>query len=179
MAHIELPKGLPGILGPMAFRPETAKPLSELAEVLLRGPSSLSSWERELIAAYVSSLNNCLFCMSSHAAASEAWHPNRPETIYEVIKNPDSNQISLKMRALLVIAKKVQSQAKTVSAVDIDFAKSAGATDRELHDTVLIAAAFCMYNRYVDGLATEAPPAGSSAYREMGVMLKERGYINT
>ena len=61
MSHIPLPAGLPGILGPMAFRPETAGPLNELAEVLLRGPSTLPRGERELIAAYVSSLNQCLF----------------------------------------------------------------------------------------------------------------------
>ncbi len=50
MAHITLPEGLPGITGPFAFRPETAKPMRELAEILLRGPNSLSSADREIIA---------------------------------------------------------------------------------------------------------------------------------
>jgi alkylhydroperoxidase family enzyme len=61
MPHIDLPEGLPGIVGPMAFRPETAKPLNELAEILLHGPGTLPMGERELIASYVSSQNDCFF----------------------------------------------------------------------------------------------------------------------
>jgi alkylhydroperoxidase family enzyme len=61
MPHIQLPEGLPGILGPMAFRPETTKPLNELAEILLQGPSTLPRGERELIASYVSWQNDCFF----------------------------------------------------------------------------------------------------------------------
>ena len=61
MPHIDLSVGLPGIVGPMAFRPETAKPLNELAEILLQGPSTLARGERELIASYVSSQNDCVF----------------------------------------------------------------------------------------------------------------------
>jgi len=69
MAYIDLPKDLPGIRGPMAFRPETAKPLNELAEILLHSEdNSLSRAEREMIGAYVSSLNDCFFCQHVHGA---------------------------------------------------------------------------------------------------------------
>jgi AhpD family alkylhydroperoxidase len=70
MAHIHVPDGLPGILGPMAVSPESAEALRELVEVLLRGPNTLTSAEHELIATYVSSQNDCCFCQLSHGAAA-------------------------------------------------------------------------------------------------------------
>ncbi|RPI22334.1 MAG: carboxymuconolactone decarboxylase, partial [Actinobacteria bacterium] len=70
MPHIQLPPGVPGIVSAFAFRPETARPLQELAEVLLRGPNTLSSGEREMIASFVSSQNDCFFCHASHRAAA-------------------------------------------------------------------------------------------------------------
>ena len=70
MPHIALPEGLPGITSGFAYRPETAKPMRELAEVLLRGPSTLTSGERETIAAFVSARNDCAFCHASHRAAA-------------------------------------------------------------------------------------------------------------
>lgn len=176
MAHITLPEGLPGITGPMAFRPETAKPLRELAEVLLRGPNSLSSAERELIATYTSSRNDCLFCQSSHGAAA-AHHLGGDIKLVEEVKHDfEAAGISDKLKALLAIAGQVQKGGKNVTAEDISRARKAGASDVEIHDTVLIAAAFCMYNRYVDGLATWAPEE-PKAYTEMGAKLAEQGYI--
>src|SRR6202021_3706860 len=83
MPHINLPEGLEGIRGPMAFRPETAKPLNELAEILLHAPNSLEPGERELIATYVSSLNDCYFCQTSHGAAA-ACHLGNSETVKQV-----------------------------------------------------------------------------------------------
>lgn len=176
MAHINLPEGLPGITGPLAYRPETAKPLTELAEVLLRGPSTLPSGERELIAAFVSSQNDCLFCHSSHGAAA-AWHLDKNYDLVDQVKRDfRSAPISDKLKALLNIAGKVQKGGKNVSAEDIAEARKHGATDVELHDTVLIAAAFCMYNRYVDGLATWAPQEAEQ-YKQMGQRLAEVGYV--
>ena len=72
MPHIALNSDQPGIRGLLQYRPETGRPLSELAEVLLRGPSTLTRGERELIGAYVSALNDCRYCSSSHAAWA-AW----------------------------------------------------------------------------------------------------------
>ncbi len=178
MAYIELPEGLPGIVGPMSFRPETTKPLNELAEVLLQGPSTLSRGERELIAAYVSSRNDCWFCQSIHGAVA-AYHLNGNEQLVRDVKqDAQSADVSPKLKALLAIAGKVQRGGKQVQAEDIDRARREGATDLEIHDTVLIAAAFCMYNRYVDGLATWAPEE-PAAYREPGAKLAREGYLNS
>ncbi len=177
MAYIKLnDENLPGIVGLLNYRKETAKPLNELAEILLRGDSTLSSGERELIASSVSYWNDCHFCHSSHGAAA-ASHLNQSIDLLDDIKaGLKKTEISEKMRQLLQIAKEVQSGGKNVSKEDIERAKSAGASDLEIHDTVLIAAAFCMYNRYVDGLGTWAP-GENEAYKEMGVMLAEQGYV--
>lgn len=176
MAYINLPEELPGILGPMAFRPDTAKILNTLAETLLRGPSSLTSGERELIAAYVSHQNNCLFCHSSHGAAA-AHHLGKDYQLVDQVKQDyRSAPISEKLKALLNVAGKVQKSGRNVTPDDIEAARKLGATDMEIHDTVLIAAAFCMYNRYVDGLGTWAP-AETLAYDDMGKRLAEVGYM--
>lgn len=175
MPHIDLPEGLPGILGPMAFRPETAKPLNELAETLLRGPSTLSRGERELIATFVSSGNDCWFCQSSHGAAA-AHHLGGDASLVDAVKRDfNTAEVSPKLKALLAIADKVRQDGRRVSDADVARARAAGATDVELHDAVLIAAAFCMYNRYVDGLATLAPRE-PEAYLEAGRRLAEDGY---
>src|SRR5271168_3912678 len=157
MPHISLPEGLPGITAGFAFRPETAKPMRELAEVLLRGPSTLTSGERELIATYVSSRNDCYFCQTSHGAAAASHLGDDFALVDEVKRNFEQAQISNKLKVLLTIAGKVQQGGKNVTPEDIENARDAGATDLELHDTVLIAAAFSMYNRYVDGLGTWQP----------------------
>lgn len=176
MSYIQSPKELPGILGLLAYRPDTAKPLSLLAETLLRGESTLSMGERESIASYVSGLNNCHFCHTSHGAAASHHLGNDLSYIDEIKKGlPDAN-ISPKLRSLLQIADKVQKGGKNVTQQDIEKARELGATDLEIHDTVLIAAAFCMYNRYVDGLGTWAP-AEKEAYKETGKRLAEEGYL--
>ncbi|MFP5079013.1 carboxymuconolactone decarboxylase family protein [Pedobacter sp. JCM 36344] len=167
MAHINVPEGVPGIRSLVMFRPETGKYLYELAQELLRGESPLSQAERELIAAYVSKRNDCLFCMSSHAAAARCLYQSDEAIVDEVLKDMSSAAISDKMKALLNIAGKVQILGKEVTKEDIDLAKQEGATDKELHDTVLIAAAFCMFNRYVDGLASFTP-TDPEVYKEMG-----------
>ena len=176
MAHIRLPEGLQGIRGPMAFRPETAKPLNELAEALLHAPNSLSAGERELIATYVSSLNDCYFCQTVHGAIAAA-HLNEDEELVRRVKADFMHaDISEKLKALLVIAGKVQNGGKHVTAVDVAEARKAGATDIEIHDAVLIAAAFCMYNRYVDGLATWQP-VDEELYRKRGRKTAKEGYV--
>ncbi len=176
MAHIKLPEGLPGIVGPLAYRPETAKPLRELAEVLLRGPSPLTSGERELIATYVSSKNDCYFCQTSHGAAAAHHLGGNEQLVVDVKQDFEVSPVSAKLKALLAIAGKVQQGGKNVTPADIKRARQHGATVLEIHDTVLIAAAFCMYNRYVDGLGTWAP-RDSDLYRQMGAMMAEEGYI--
>lgn len=177
MPHIDLP-GLPGITALFAFRPETAPILSQLAETLLRGESSLTRGERELIAAYVSRLNSCHFCHSSHATFAALQLEGGWALVDEVMANPDTAEISPKLRALLAVAAQVQESGSKVTEQAVNAAKTLGATDVEVHDTVLIAAAFCMFNRYVDGLATVAPPARED-YAEMGAQIVEQGYMKT
>ena len=176
MAHIQLPEGLPGIRGAMAFRPETAKPLNELVEILLHGPNSLTPGERELIATYVSSENDCYYCQTIHGAIAAA-SLNDDEALVKKVKHDFLNaDISPKLKALLVIAGHVQKGGKHVTAEDVAKARALGATDMEIHDTVLIAAAFCMYNRYVDGLGTPQP-RDEAMYRERGKRVARDGYV--
>ena len=176
MAHIRLPEGIPGILGPMAFSPETAKPLNALAEVLLRGPNTLAPAEREMIATFVSSENDCYFCQHAHGAVAAYRLGGNEKLVNDVKLNFESAAVSEKMKALLAIAGKVQKGGKQVTPADINRAREQGATDKEIHDSVLIAAAFCMYNRYVDGLATWAP-TDPAMYRENGKRLAEKRYV--
>jgi uncharacterized peroxidase-related enzyme len=174
MPHIKLPQELPGITAGFAFRPETAKPMRALAHILLHEPNSLTGGERELIATYVSSRNKTTFCELSHGAAA-ASHLGGEAKVKQVKTDFASADISPKLKALLAIAGKVQQDGKLVTAADVEAARRQGATDLEIHDTVLIAAAFCMYNRYVDGLGTWQP-ADPSMYAQMGQQLAEKGY---
>ena len=177
MAHINLENGLPGIRGPMAFRPETARPLNELAEILLRSNNSLPPGERELIGAYVSYLNDCFFCQQVHGAIAAHYLQCGLSYIDDIKKDFQGTSISPKLKALLTIAASVQKGGKFVTYEQVEKARSLGATDMELHDTVLIAASFCMFNRYVDGLATWAP-TDREIYAQRAKLRAEEGYIN-
>ena len=177
MPHIGLPEHLPGIRSAMAFRPETAKPLNELVEVLLHSTNNtLTPGERELIATYVSSLNECHYCQTIHGAIAAAHLNGDHDLVKRVKADFQQADISSKLKSLLVIAAKVQKGGKNVKAEDIMAARAQGATDTEIHDTVLIAAAFCMYNRYVDGLAT-CQPLDEAFYLERGKQVARDGYV--
>ena len=179
MAHIQLQEGLPGIRGPMVFSPETTKPLCDLVQILLTGPHTLTLAEREMIATYVSSHNDCFYCQSCHGSTA-AQHLGGSEADYELISHVkqyyETSAISSKMKALLAVAGKVQQGGKHVTVDDIARARQEGASDKEIHDTVLIAAAFCMFNRYVDGLATWQPQ-NPEMYREIGIQTARLGYV--
>lgn len=177
MAHIQLPDGLPGIRGPMALRPETSKHLNDLAEVLLRNENSLTRGERELIATHVSYLNDCFFCQNAHGGLAQYYLGCDLEQMDKMKMNPQGADISEKVKALLCIAASVQKGGKCVTAEQVDAAKNVGATDLEIHDAVLIAAAFCMFNRYVDGLGTWAP-RDRMFYVNRAKARAEEGYTN-
>jgi len=177
MPHIQLPAGLPGIRGAMAYRPETAKPLNDLVEILLHGPNSLTTGERELIATYVSSENDCYYCQTIHGAIAAASLGDNEALVKKVKHDFEHAEISEKLKALLVIAGQAQRGGKQVTLEAVVCARYLGATDLEIHDTVLIAAAFCMFNRYVDGLAT-TQPRDEAMYRERGKRIAREGYIN-
>jgi uncharacterized peroxidase-related enzyme len=179
MSYLTVPQGAPGIIGLMQSRPDTAGPLNAVADVLLNTDKfDFSRSERELVAAYVSWRNKCNFCHRSHRAFSERVADDRSviERVFANTEEPDLSHLTDRMKALLHIAGKVQGDARTVSIEDIDAARAAGATDEVIHDAVLIAAAFCMFNRYVDGLGTFAPPAGHESYAHTADMIAEHGY---
>jgi uncharacterized peroxidase-related enzyme len=178
MPHIDLPEGVPGIRSAMQFRPETAVHLNALAEQLLRAENTLSPGDRELIAAYVSSRNKTVFCENSHSAFAAVQLEGGIDLVEQVKRDPDSAPIDPKLRALLRVAGKVAVDGKSVTSADVEAARAEGATDLEIHDTVLIAAAFCMYNRYVDGLDTWQP-ADPEAYLERAHALVEHGYAGS
>jgi uncharacterized peroxidase-related enzyme len=175
MPHIALPEGLPGILGPLAFRPDTAKPLLKLADLLLHADHSLTRAERELIAAFVSLKNGCEFCATSHRA-TVSHHPGGSTALVDAVaRDFETAPVSPKMKALLAIAAAVAESGTRVTSAMIDRAREAGATDVEIHDAVLIAAAFCMFNRYVDGLGAHTP-SDPAAYDVLGRFTASQGY---
>jgi uncharacterized peroxidase-related enzyme len=178
MPHIPIPEDMPGPRGLMLFRPETAKPLNELAEILLRGPSGLTQAERELIGTFVSSENGCQYCQSIHGALAAHLLDEDEDLVTQIKCDFLSASISDKLKALLVIAGKVQQSGTKVTTDDVERARSAGATDLEIHDTVLIAANFCMMNRYVDGLAAWTP-SEPDFYRRRAAMLADHGYLGS
>jgi uncharacterized peroxidase-related enzyme len=175
MAHIKVRDGLPGIRALLDFRPETAGPLGALADALLHAPGTLPPGERELIAAYVSALNDCTFCHASHAAIAACQLTDGDVVVSAVVHDPESAPISDKLKALLALAARVQQGGRSVRPEDVARARNRGATDIEIHDTVLIAAAFCMFNRYVDGLDAPTPPDPGS-YRARAQMVADHGY---
>lgn len=177
MAYIKIDETLPGIRGLMHFRPETAQPMNDLAEILLRSVNSLTRGERELIATYVSYLNGCFFCQQAHGGIAQ--HYLQCDTAFiDAVKDDFRNSpVSEKLKALLCIAGNVQKGGKNVTMAHVKEARESGATDMEIHDTVLISAAFCMFNRYVDGLGTSAPP-DRDFYISRGKQRAEEGYAN-
>src|SRR5471030_790901 len=179
MPHINLSNEYPGIRSLFVYRPETARPLNDLVQTLLHNPHpTLSAGERELIATYVSRLNTCKYCCNIHGAIAQHQLGNNVEIVQQVLADPETAPISSKMKALLKIAAKVQTGGKNVLPADIELARNEGATDLEIHDTVLIAAAFCMYNRYVDGLDT-LQPTDPELYRQRAHLIVENGYVGS
>ncbi|MFD2570835.1 carboxymuconolactone decarboxylase family protein [Spirosoma soli] len=179
MAHIQLNNDAPGIRSLALYRPQTGKPLYELAQALLRAgspDSTLTDAQRELMATFVSSKNCTRFCMNSHAAAARYLFGEERNLVDQVLADPYTTSVSPKLRALLTIAERVVQDARKVSDQDVSLARAEGATDGDIHDTVLIAAAFCMYNRYVDGLAT-LTPTDPAAYEAMGERMGSMGYV--
>ena len=175
MPYISVEQHLPGITGLLEYRKDSAAPIRELTQILLRGESTLTEGERELIATVVSSRNECRFCTAAHTAAANVLL-EESRTSEAVKRNIDTAPVSEKMKALLHIAAQVQQSGKAVTPEAVAGAKQAGATDLEIHDTVLIAALFCLYNRYVDGLYTWQPD-DQEMYDKMGKQRANEGYL--
>ncbi|WP_440074243.1 carboxymuconolactone decarboxylase family protein [Streptosporangium sp. OZ121] len=174
MPHIDLHTDKPGTAGLAEYSPETFRLISELAEILLRGENTLTAGERELIGAYVSRLNRAPLCFDQHAATAAALLPGGTELVERVLVDSHSAPITAKLKTLLDIAGAVQQSGSNVTEKLVAEARQEGATDREIHDTVLIAAAFCMYNRYAVGL--DIPPLDSAACSAAAQQVIESGY---
>ena len=159
----------------LAFSPDIAAPLGELANILLRSNEGLSMAERELIGTYVSYLNDCFYCQHSHGAIAVCYLNGDTGLVDQVLSDYTKAPISDKLKALLAIAGNVQKGGKMVTTEQVEIAKTLGATDKDIHDTVLIAAAFCLFNRYVDGLATYTP-TDLSSYPLRAKQVAEGGY---
>ena len=178
MAYIDVPEGLHGIRGLMAFRPETARYINEMAELLLRDDrNTLTRGERELIATYVSHLNDCFFCQNAHGSIAQYYMECDMNFIDDIKTNFEAMPISDKLKSLLTIAGSVTKGGLYVTHEQVEHAKSVGASDKEIHDTVLIAAFFCLCNRYVDGLGTTANP-DREFYVNRGKLRAEEGYLD-
>lgn len=175
MPHIAL-RDLPGIRALFAFRPETAEPINRLVDFLLAAPNSLSRGDRELIATYTSFANKCYYCGTSHGMSAARLLGNDEALVESVKCDFETAEISDKLKALINIAGRVQQSGLDVTPEDVDRARRHGATDFEIHDAVLIAATFCMLNRYVDGLGTIAPPDLDS-YRQRAQTVADHGYM--
>ena len=170
MPYIPLEENLPGITGLLNYRLDTALPIRNLTQILLRGESTLTEAERELIAAVVSFGNDCKFCTAAHSATADLLLGEK-NTSQKVKNDLPHAPVSEKMKALLV-----QVSGKNVTSQMVENARLAGATDLELHDTVLIAALFSLYNRYVDGLAS-VTPVDSAFYERLASILVNNGYL--
>ena len=177
MPHINVDENLPGIRALLAFSPETAAPISVLTNLLLRSNEGLSMADRELIAAHVSYLNDCFYCQQSHGAIAVCYLNGDEALVEQVKKDYEQADIPGKLKALLSIAGSVQKGGKYVTEAQIEKAKESGATDKDIHDTVLIAAMFCMFNRYVDGLASNTP-TDLSTYPLRAKQVATHGYGN-
>ncbi len=177
MPHINVDPSLPGIRALLAYSPDTAAPIGELANLMLRTDEGLSMAEREMIAARISFLNDCFYCHQSHGAIAECYLGNNSALVKQVKTNYHLADIPAKLKALLAIADSVQQGGKFVTKEQVEVAKTLGATDREIHDTVLIAALFCMFNRYVDGLGANTP-TDLSSYPLRAKQIVEHGYGN-
>lgn len=177
MPHINVDENLPGIRALLAFSPATASPMGELANLLLRSNEGLTMADRELIATHVSYLNDCFYCEQSHGAIAVCYLDGNAELVNQVKEDFNKADIPDKLKALLTIAGSVQKGGRYVTPEQVDNARNFGATDKDIHDTVLIAATFCMFNRYVDGLAANTP-ADLSTYPLRAKQVVQNGYGN-
>lgn len=173
---------VPGIGAAIRLTPGLGVHLRGLADELLVHDfpgATLSRAEREMLATAVSAANDCFFCMDSHAAHAHALLEQTGETelapLLDAVKVGSSDGFDPKMQALLHIARTVRRQPRDLTAADVATAKQAGATDADVQLAVLIAAAFSMYNRMVEGFRARTAPT-PQAYRERAAEIATHGY---
>jgi uncharacterized peroxidase-related enzyme len=173
---------VPRILVAMRLSPELGVHLRGLADAVLVNDfpgATIVRHEREMLATAVSAANDCFYCMDSHGAFASALLERSGEAdllpLVDVIKLGSSDGLSDKMQALLHIARTVRRAPRELTLAEVDDAYAAGATDADVQLAVLIASAFSMYNRLVDGFRAKTPPT-AEAYRARASEIAEHGY---
>ncbi len=152
--------------------PEFARPLHEFAQQLMRGPSPFTEQERELIAAYVSGLNQCAFCRASHIEVGR--HYGTPDDLVDhLLKGINSAPIVERFKPVLSYVRMLTLAPGRVTQSDVSALYAAGWDDTAVSHAALVCAFFCFMNRWVDGLGIEADPA---VVRRAGEMLHKKGY---
>ncbi|HEY6205610.1 MAG TPA: peroxidase-related enzyme [Chthoniobacterales bacterium] len=154
--------------------PTSARPLLEYLEVVLRGESPLSAGEREVIAAYVSALNNCNYCRTIHADAAVLLGANS-QLVENLLSSKQASDADDRMRPILQLAHKLTVSPGHVNAADIAAVFAAGWDDRALHDAVAVCSLFNFINRFVNGLGVEAP---DWYMKRAAKELTQNGYAN-
>jgi uncharacterized peroxidase-related enzyme len=172
----------PGILTALRLTPTLGLHLRGLADELLVNDfpgATIARAEREMLATAVSAANDCFFCMDSHAAHAtallEVTGRTDQEPLLETIKLGSSEGFDDKMRALLHIARTVRREPRQLTAADVAAGHAAGASDADVQLAVLIAAAFSMYNRMVEGFRARTAP-DPDVYRARGSEIAAHGY---
>ena len=173
---------VPGILAAIRLTPGLGVHLRGLADELLVNDfpgTTLVRAEREMLATATSAANDCFYCMDSHGAFATALLEKTGENdrvgLIDTIKVGSSDGLDPKMQALLHISRTVQRAPRELTATDVDAALAAGASDADVQLAVLIAAAFSMYNRMVDGFRAPTPPT-AEAYRARASEIADFGY---
>ncbi len=143
-----------------------------LAQAVLRGPSPIDAKTRELVAAYVSSRNECAYCTHSHAAVARRLGDARVDDA--IAGKLDA--FDEKTRSFLAIAEHVRAGIAPLPNALVSAARAAGADDVAIHDVILVAAAFSMFNRYVESTGALTPPADAESYVTNAERLATKGY---
>ena len=172
----------PGILTALRLTPALGVHLRGLADELLVDDfpgATISRPQREMLATAVSAANDCFYCMDSHGAFAtallEVTGASHLVPTVDTIKSGSSDGLEPKMQALLHIARTVRGEPRDLAPADVATAKAAGASDADVQLAVLIAAAFSMYNRIVEGFRAKTPPT-PEAYRARASEIAEHGY---
>lgn len=177
MAHITVPNHTPGLLGLLLSRPRLAQYLTAFLQELLRGESPLSPGERELVALVVSVENRCQYCTRSHLTVARKFFPDQEELVEQVLNNVEKAPIRPAMKMLLKMARQViKIESQTLNSELVAQAQAHGATEQEIHDTVLVASTIAMINRYVDALGADIPEE-VEYYEHTSDYLVNYGYV--
>jgi uncharacterized peroxidase-related enzyme len=160
----------PGLI--LKPHPESGALVMRLTEVLLRGPSTMTPAQRELIAAYTSAVNACEFCYGAHAATAEALGVDE-RWLTRLIDDVDTAPVDDKLKPILRYVRRLTRHPSSVRQQDVDAIFAAGWDEDAFYHVVAICGLFNFYNRLIDGYGVKSTPD----YRKrVGERLAEHGY---